>query len=168
MKNIILIGFMGTGKSTIANKLSKLLSFKVVDTDKYISKMENMSITQIFEQKGEEYFRMLETKLLTNLQPQHSLIISCGGGTPLNPKNQILLKNLGCVFLLNTSAKTIFYRVKHSKDRPLLNDNMNLEYISNMIEGRKEKYLMCCDFVIKTDNKSLISICNEIKNKYNT
>lgn len=164
MKNIILIGFMGSGKSSVSNHLSYLLKLNEIDTDKYIETQEKMSIPEIFSQKGEEYFRDLETKLLTDLQNKNSLIISCGGGMPLREENQKLLKTLGTVFLLTASPKTTFNRVKNNNNRPLLNNNMNLEYITKMIESRKDKYLKTADFVIDTDNKTISEICNEIKN----
>lgn len=164
MKNIILIGFMGSGKSSVSNHLSYLLKLNEIDTDKYIETQEKMSIPEIFSQKGEEYFRDLETKLLTDLQNKNSLIISCGGGMPLREENQKLLKTLGTVFLLTASPKTTFNRVKNNNNRPLLNNNMNLEYITKMIESRKDKYLKTADFVIDTENKTISEICNEIKN----
>ena len=164
MKNIILIGFMGSGKSSVSNHLSYLLKLNEIDTDKYIETQEKMSIHEIFSQKGENYFRDLETKLLTDLQNKNSLIISCGGGMPLREENQKLLKTLGTVFLLTASPETTFNRVKTNNNRPLLNDNMNLEYITKMIESRKDKYLKTSDFVIDTDNKTISEICNEIKN----
>lgn len=165
MENIILIGFMGTGKSSISSHLSFLLKMNEIDTDNYIVKQENLSIPDIFSQKGEEYFRNLETELLHNLQSKNSLIVSCGGGMPLREENQNLLKNLGKVFLLTASCETILNRVKNNKNRPLLNNNMNLEYISSMLENRKEKYYNTADFIINTDNKSISEICNEIIKK---
>lgn len=164
MKNIILIGFMGSGKSSVSHHLSYTLKMQEIDTDKYISDEQKMSIPEIFSQKGEEYFRDLETNLLKNLQNKNSLIISCGGGMPLREENQKLLKTLGTVFLLTASPETTFNRVKNNNNRPLLNDNMNLEYITKMIESRKDKYLKTADFVIDTDNKTISEICNEIKN----
>ncbi len=164
MKNIILIGFMGSGKSSVSHHLSYTLKMQEIDTDKYISDEQKMSIPEIFSQKGEEYFRDLETNLLKNLQNKNSLIISCGGGMPLREENQKLLKILGTVFLLTASPETTFNRVKNNNNRPLLNDNMNLEYITKMIESRKDKYLKTADFVIDTDNKTISEICNEIKN----
>lgn len=164
MKNIILIGFMGSGKSSVSNHLSYLLKLNEIDTDKYIETQEKMSIPEIFSQKGENYFRDLETNLLKNLQNKNSLIISCGGGMPLREENQKLLKTLGTVFLLTASPETTFNRVKKNNNRPLLNDNMNLEYITKMIESREDKYLKTADFVIDTDNKTISEICNEIKN----
>ena len=83
---------------------------------------------------------------------------------PLREENQKLLKILGTVFLLTASPETTFNRVKNNNNRPLLNDNMNLEYITKMIESRKDKYLKTADFVIDTDNKTISEICNEIKN----
>ena len=86
-KNIVLIGFMGTGKSTIADYLHTLFDMDVVEMDQLIAKREGMSISKIFEIHGEEYFRDLETNLLIEMQERKNVVISCGGGTPLRERN---------------------------------------------------------------------------------
>lgn len=159
---LVLIGFMGTGKSTIALCLSKELGMPVVEMDKQIVQKEQMEIAEIFATRGETYFRDLETALLQELQKEEHVIISCGGGTPLRECNVVEMKKSGPVFLLEAHPKTIWERVKGNKERPLLNENMNIEYIENLMAERKEKYLAAADYVIKTDEKTEDEICQEI------
>lgn len=159
---LVLIGFMGTGKSTIALCLSKELGMPVVEMDKQIVQKEQMEIAEIFATRGETYFRDLETALLQELQKEEHVIISCGGGTPLRECNVVEMKKIGPVFLLEAHPKTIWERVKENKERPLLNENMNIEYIENLMSERKEKYLAAADYVIKTDEKTEDEICQEI------
>lgn len=163
MKNIILIGFMGTGKSAVSKELSSILNIPQIDTDKEIEKLENKTISEIFKTNGEEYFRDLETKFLENLQSDSSFILSCGGGMPIRKQNQTLLKSKGQVFLLTANEHTILNRVQNDADRPLLADNMNLNYIKKMINSRKVHYLNTANFIIKTDDKTVSEICDEIQ-----
>ena len=92
--NIVLIGFMGTGKSAIANCLSKMLPMETVEMDEVIAERARMSISDIFAVYGEEYFRNLETNLLVELQEKSNVIISCGGGTPLRDNNVAEMKRM--------------------------------------------------------------------------
>ena len=98
MKNIILIGFMGSGKSTIGRKLSEKYGLKHIDTDWYIEKEQNMKISDIFSKKGEEYFRNLETELCEKFSKESGNVISTGGGMIKNPKNMAFLKENGIVY----------------------------------------------------------------------
>ena len=95
--NIVLIGFMGAGKSTIAGTLSEMYGLEVVEMDQLISERENMSIPMIFETRGEEYFRNLETELLIELQDRKNVVISCGGGVPMRERNVAEIKKNGRV-----------------------------------------------------------------------
>lgn len=163
--NIILIGFMGTGKSSVCEKLSKLLGLKSIDTDKYIELNESKTIDNIFSMYGEEYFRQCEYNTLLQLSKENNLIISCGGGIIVKDENIELMKQMGKVVLLTASPSTIYERVKYSKSRPILNNNMNEEYIQSLMEKRKDRYFKAADLIINTDEKSVEKICNEIINK---
>lgn len=162
--NIVLIGFMGTGKTTIAKLLSRVFDLKVIEMDGLIVERQGMSISEIFEKHGEEYFRDLETNLLKELQKDNNLVISCGGGTPLREVNVKEMKKIGKVVLLNASAETIFARVKDNHDRPLLENNMNVEFIEGMLSKRRDKYLAAADIIIDTDGKSKDEIAMEVAN----
>ena len=163
--NIMLIGFMGTGKTSVSTKLSELLNMKIIDTDEYIELKENMKIDKIFSLYGEEYFRQCEKNALIELSKEKNTIISCGGGIILKDENIQIMKQQGIIILLTASAKNIYKRVKDSTTRPLLNNNMTIEHIDKLMESRKEKYLKAADIIINTDNKTIEEICNEIIEK---
>lgn len=165
MKNIVLIGFMGTGKSTVSETLSSLFQMKIVEMDQEIVQQEGMTIPEIFSKYGEEYFRNCETQLLKDLQERQNVIISCGGGTPLRECNVIEMKKNGKVILLTARPETIWSRIKDNTDRPLLNGNMNVEYIKGMMEQRREKYYAAADIIVETDGKTIKEICQEIVEK---
>lgn len=164
-KNIMLIGFMGTGKSTVSSYLSKWLDMEEVDLDAMIATNAKMSIPELFEQYGETYFRDLETKALLEVQEREQLIVSCGGGIVLRDENVNAMKEHGKIVLLTATPETIYERVKDNKSRPILNGNMNVEYIARLMEKRRERYLHCADIIIDTDNKSVKQISEEMIQK---
>ena len=144
--NIVLIGFMGAGKSTISDYLSTMFDMDIVELDQVIAEREEMSIPDIFATYGEEYFRDLETNLLIEMQSRKNSVISCGGR----------------VVLLTATPETIYDRVKDSNDRPVLNGRKNVEGISELMEQRREKYEAAADIVINTDDKTVLQICEEL------
>lgn len=160
--NIVLIGFMGVGKSTVSEYLGKRYSMKTVEMDQIIEERKKMSIPDIFKTYGEEYFRDLETELLKELQSERNVVISCGGGTALRECNVAEMKKNGRVVLLTASPKLIYSRVKDIDDRPLLYGRKTVEGISELMEERREKYEAAADIVIQTDNKSVSTICEEL------
>ena len=160
--NILLIGFMGAGKSTVSTYLSKILASPQVEMDEEIVKKEGMSINKIFEEYGETYFRNCETNLLIELQKKNNQIISCGGGVALRDENVAEMKKNGKVVLLTASPEVILERVKDNDDRPLLRGNKNTEFISNMMEQRRPKYEAAADVVVNTDYKTVEEIAEEI------
>ncbi len=163
--NIVLIGFMGAGKTTISDYLSTMFDMKLVEMDQVIAEREEMSIPDIFATYGEEYFRSLETKLLKELQTGKNCIISCGGGAALREENVVEMKKNGRVVLLTASPETIYERVKDSDDRPILNGNKNVDFIADMMEKRREKYEAAADVVIQTDDKTILQISEELITK---
>lgn len=165
MKNIFLIGFMGTGKSTIAHKLSEISGMSVWEMDEEIAKKEHCSIPEIFETHGESYFRQKETELLMELHDTEHIIVSCGGGTVLRECNVTHMRSNGSIIWLTAEAETIYQRVKDDENRPLLKGNMSIEYIQKMMSDRYEKYLDAADYVIKTDKRDITEICMEILEK---
>ncbi|MCI6858919.1 MAG: chorismate mutase [Eubacterium sp.] len=163
--NIVLIGFMGAGKSTISAYLKNAFAMDVVEMDQVIARQQGMSISEIFETYGEEYFRNLETQLLIDMQSKQNVIISCGGGVAMRERNVKEMKKNGKVVLLTADPQTILERVKDSDERPLLNGNKNVEFISNLMEQRREKYEAAADIIIQTDGKKVLDICEEIIQK---
>ena len=124
--NIVLIGFMGAGKSTISRTLSTVFAMHVIEMDQIIAEREGMSISDIFEVHGEEYFRDAETNLLIEMQSRKNMVISCGGGTPMRACNVAEMKKNGRVVLLNATPETIYERVKDSHNRPLIENNRSM------------------------------------------
>lgn len=165
--NLFIIGFMGVGKTTVSDYLSIILNRHKIDIDKYIEEKENMTISQMFEKYGEDYFRNCETNVLKELNEKSNKIISCGGGIVLRGENIDLMKKQGKIVLLTASAQTIYERVKSSTERPILNNNMNVEFISSLMKKREEKYLETADIIINTDNKDIKEISDEIIKKFN-
>ncbi len=163
--NIFLIGFMGVGKSTVSECLSREYGMEAVEMDEVIAEREGMSIPDIFEERGEEYFRCLETELLIELRSHENAVISCGGGTAMREQNVTEMKKNGKVVLLTASPDTILERVKDSDERPLLNGHKDAGYISRLMEARREKYEAAADIVVSTEKKSASEICRELLNK---
>lgn len=160
--NIVLIGFMGAGKSTISAFLRDALAMDVVEMDQVIAERERMSISDIFEKHGELYFRDLETKLLVELQEKTNTVVSCGGGVAMRECNVTEMKKNGKVVLLTAKPETILERVENNHDRPLLENNKTVAYIAELMEKRREKYEAAADMIIETDGKSAQKICEEM------
>lgn len=165
MGNIVLIGFMGTGKTTISEQLCKMYGMEIIDMDQVIAEREGRSIPEIFATEGEEYFRTLETNLLIELQSRNNAIISCGGGAAMRERNVVEMKKNGKVVLLTATPETIYERVKDSDDRPVLKGRKNVKGIAELMEVRRPKYEAAADIVIQTDHKTVVEICEEIMNK---
>ena len=146
--NIVLIGFMGAGKSTISEFLKTAFAMDVIEMDQIIAEREGMSISDIFEVYGEQYFRDLETNLLIEMQSRTNVVISCGGGTPMRECNVVEMKKNG--------------RVEDSHDRPLIENNKTVPFIAELMEKRREKYEAAADIVIETDGKDELQICEEL------
>lgn len=161
-RHISLIGFMGVGKSTISCELHRQTNRSQFDTDQMIVEQEGCSISEIFSNKGEAYFRQLETNLIDELGLCSPGIISCGGGMALRDINVKKLHALGEVVLLTAKPETIYERVRHSTDRPLLNGNMNVPHIRNLMEERCPFYEKAATLTVSTDGKTAQQIASEI------
>ena len=163
--NISLIGMMGSGKTTIAQLLvHKFPSYTFVDTDSLIVKEENMSINQIFEIKGEAYFRTIESNILEKILSSDNQIISTGGGIVKNPKNILNLKDSSLVFYLSADVDTLYERVKNNSERPLLNTEDMYNKIKLLLEQRIPLYQKA-HYVIDTASKTPDIIVDEIIEK---
>ena len=141
---VYLIGFMGSGKSTIGKKLASTLDYNFIDLDHYIEEQENSSIQDVFQLKGEGYFRKIESKALLQVSKMEKIVISLGGGTPCFEDNATVIYATGISVYLELSAAGLFSRlVKNRGDRPLLmtlNDNELKNYIEKTLEERNEYY----------------------------
>lgn len=163
--NIFLIGFMGSGKSTIGRFLQKELNMELVEMDARIVEEQGMSINDIFAEKGEDYFRDLESRLVLDLNSEGNTIVSCGGGVVIRPENVENMKKNGTIVFLSATPDTIYERVKNSTERPILNGHMNVEYIAELMEKRRALYENAADIRIETDGKTKDEICKEIISK---
>ena len=160
--NIVLIGFMGAGKSTISDFLKTVFAMDIVEMDQIIAERQGMSISDIFETYGEQYFRDLETNLLIEMQSRSNVVISCGGGTPMRECNVVEMKKNGRVVLLTAKPETILDSVKDNHDRPLIENNKTVPFITDLMEKRRAKYEAAADIIIETDGKSELEICEEL------
>ncbi|MCR4673374.1 MAG: shikimate kinase [Lachnospiraceae bacterium] len=162
MNNIYLIGFMGVGKTAVSKTLRKKLGWKLMDTDELIEKKEKMTIPEIFEKKGEDYFRQVEREVVASLTKQSKVIVSCGGGVATFESNQKEIKKGGRVFFLSATPETILERVKRNNRRPLLEGKKTVKDIQKFLNERVPFYEKACDYTIVVDGKSLDSIADEI------
>ena len=163
MNNIILIGFMGCGKSTVGIRLSYKLRRVVEDTDKLIEKKEGLTINDIFKEKGEAVFRQMETECLKDLlECKEERVISTGGGLPMKKENHALLKELGTVFYLKISPQCVWERLKNDTSRPLLQCENPLERIGELMKEREPLYEEAADVIINVDNKNMEQVLSEI------
>ena len=165
-KTVVLIGFMGSGKSTVGLRLSYKLRMPIRDTDKMIEDRAGCSISDIFEKEGEEAFREKETKVLQELcDNTHGCVLSVGGGTPVRPQNRELLKKCGTVVYLRVKPETVYQRLREDRSRPLLQCQDPLARIRDLLGKRQEAYEECADLVIDVDDKNEAGVAEEIVRK---
>lgn len=156
MKKIVLVGFMGAGKTTLGRLLAQRLNIAFVDTDDLIVKEENRPVNDIFAKDGEAYFRNLETKQLEKLiRDNRSMVISVGGGLPIQPQNHELLKKLGCVIYLKAGKETLVKRLSRDTRRPLLRGGSVEEKVEKLMKEREHVYERVADRIVYTDGKSV-------------
>ena len=156
MKNIILIGFMACGKSSVGRRLSQAIDLEFLDTDSLIEQKAGTSISDIFSTQGEPAFRTMETECLKEL-------INREGGTFIREENRRLLSQIGTVIYLRVTPDTVFMRVRNDKSRPLLQTTNPRGRIMDMMNARKQFYEDAADYVLEADNKSFEAIIDEIK-----
>ena len=161
--NIVLIGFMGSGKTTVGIRLSYRLRRVIEDTDKLIERQAGKTISEIFAENGESYFRQTETALLKELVDKlHDHIISVGGGTPVREENRTLLKELGTVVYFRVKPETVYKRLQGDATRPLLQCENPLQKIEELLTARKDAYESCADVIIDVDDLSMDEILDNI------
>ena len=161
MKNIALIGFMGTGKTSVGRILAKTIGWDFIDTDEVITRQTGMDISDIFHCYGEQYFRREESKVVELVCRLKRHVIATSGGVILNGENKKLLKENAFLICLLASPEEILKRVKCDYSRPLLEVENPIKIINNLMKIR-EPYYQCADLFINTSNKNMEEIIEEI------
>lgn len=161
-KNIVLVGFMGTGKTEVGKNLAKKLNMDFIDTDELIEKKEKDRIVRIFQVKGEEYFREVEEEIIEKVSKCKNCVIATGGGALIREKNYLNLKKNGILICLVATPEEIYRRTIPKKDRPLLLKSKNvIETIKELLKTR-EPYYSKADYKIDTTKKSIDEVVEEI------
>ena len=161
MKTIVLIGMMGSGKTTIGKLLGKKLTLRSIDIDVIIEQNEKRTVSEIFQNEGEKYFRNIERETIKKNFTNKDLIISLGGGAFEDQLTQELLLKNSTVIYLKTSPNVILERIKNNTNRPLLKNQMTVEKIQSIILQRQKNYELA-NITILTDNKNTDKIVEEI------
>lgn len=165
--NIILIGMMGSGKTTIGRVCSKRLSLRFIDTDYMVENRLKMDIPTIFRLKGEAFFRKNETEALKSLLTESGSIISTGGGVVTLEENIEILRGLGYIIYLRGTTQHIYRNLSNSKRvRPLLQVENPMERIREILVDREEKYKKAANFIVDIDEKNIEELSNIIIEKY--
>lgn len=163
MNNIILIGFMGSGKTSVGKQLARKLKYTFCDTDQLIEKENKKSVQNIFATNGEEYFRKLETTTIQELYGSMTrTVLSTGGGLPITAGNDQLLRRLGDVIYLKASKETLMKRLQGDTSRPLLVGEHVEERVENLLRVRTPIYEKVAHLTVTTDQKKIYEIIDEI------
>ena len=163
LKNIVLVGPMGSGKTTVGRRLAHELNKDFFDTDYEIINKTGVTIDHIFDIEGEEGFRERESKILENLCQMSNIILATGGGIVILSKNREILKNAGLVVYLSSSVDQLLRRTAKSKTRPLLeNSTDRKKTITELVEARDVYYREVASFVVDTTGKKLHEVINLI------
>lgn len=160
-ENVVLVGFMGAGKSTVAAALVKCGDFSLVDLDADIEQRAGMTIKEIFRQRGESAFRDFESLALQELRRKTGLVVATGGGVLGRPENRDLIRTIGRVVYLRAPFKTLQRRLKLSSERPLVKEQPNWNALKSLLLSRSPFY-ETADLIIDTDNKNPEKIATEI------
>ncbi len=161
MKNIVLVGFMGTGKTTIATGLSHRLGMRYVSTDSLIEKRENRTINEIFTDSGEEYFRGIESSIIRDVSCMDGLVIDTGGGAMIRDENVAYMKSNGIIVCLTAREDVIMERTKKYKHRPLLNVEDPKRKIRDLI-AKRAPYYAKADYTIDTGELTARQVIEKI------
>ena len=166
MNHIVIIGFMGSGKTRVGKQLAKDLGLPFIDLEKIITKKMNLSAREIFERFGEPYYRALETLALKQLiQDKNRKVISLGAGLPLQEQNEKYLKQLGTIIYLKGSFATLKKRLEGSRKDPLLDGEDRDEKIKKLLKQRDPVYDKFADITVVTGEKPFEELIKEIEEK---
>lgn len=164
MNHVILIGFMGCGKSSVGKTLAEALLVPFVDTDELIERRNGRLIRDIFRESGEDFFRDLETETLALLlESNERMVIAAGGGLPLRPENREYIRQLGTAVYLLATEETLVARLRQDDTRPLLQGGELEKKIERLMAEREEIYRETADLQIVTDGKEIYEIVQEVR-----
>lgn len=166
MKHLILIGFMGSGKTSLGKRLARALDRPFVDTDQMVEASAGKKISDIFQEEGEKGFRTRETEALRQLKKEKNLcVISVGGGLPVQPQNHLLLEQLGTVIYLEAPVEVLEQRLAGDTGRPLLKGGDLHSRIVELMSQREEIYQEVADMIVQTGGKSFEELIEEVKKR---
>ena len=163
-RNIVLIGFMGSGKTSIGMKLARALSYEFIDSDCQIEEEQQKTINDIFAEQGEEAFRRMETELLERLgEKKKRFVLGTGGGMPMREENAAILKQIGMVIFLKAGQEELINRLQNDTTRPLLAASDIREKVETLYAKRLPVYEAVADYIMETDGKSFYEMIKEIE-----
>ena len=166
-ENLILIGFMGCGKTSVGIRLSFMMKRSMEDTDAMIERRTGRKISEIFAEDGEEAFRQMETELLREMAGKRkNLILSAGGGTPVREENRLLLKQLGYVVYLRIKPETVYQRLRNDTSRPLLQCEKPQERIRELLAKREALYEAAADLIVDVDPLDVEAVAVKVQKAY--
>lgn len=153
--HIFFIGFLGAGKSTLARNLGRLFNRRFVDTDRLVERRRGLTVTKIFEEEGEDAFRVLETAALEGLSGECSLLVSCGGGIVETPRNIELMHRMGYVVYLDGDLDDSLRQIRRSDTRP---DFRSAEHAARLLEHRRPLYRQAADYTVDIRDKTFTEV----------
>ena len=163
-RNVVLIGFMGSGKTSIGMKYARAFSYEFLDSDAQIEEEQQKTINDIFAEQGETAFRTMETELLQRLlEKQEPFVLGTGGGMPLREENAAMLKQIGLVIFLKVGQEELITRLQNDTTRPLLVASDIRERVETLYAKRLPLYEAAADYILETDGKSFYEILKEIE-----
>lgn len=161
-ENIILVGLMGAGKSTIGRKLAAMLNMEFYDSDREIEERTGVDIATIFEIEGEQGFRDREEQVIADLCGKKNIVLATGGGSVLRKANRQLMSKSGHVVYLRTTADLLYSRIRYDKSRPLMQTSNPLRTLKNLLDEREPFYLEIADTIMKTGKQKVLVIVKRI------
>ena len=165
MMNIVMVGFMGTGKTSVSRALARKTGWHCLDVDEWVVKKAGRTIPAIFEAEGAEGFRNRETEALREILDGERQIVAGGGGIVLRPENIAIMKARGTVVCLTASPETVFARVGRDSNRPNLNGRRSAAGIAELMEKREMAYREAADLLISSDHKTVDAIAEELRER---
>ncbi len=162
-ENIILVGLMGAGKSTIGRNLAKSLNMEFFDSDRVIEERTGVDISTIFEIEGEQGFREREEQVIAELCQKENIVLATGGGCVLREVNRKHLREGGHVIYLRTSAELLYSRIRYDKSRPLMQTKSPINTLKKLLDDREPYYLEVADIVMMTGKQKVSVIVRRVE-----